>query len=449
MAGTKLSGAGQIRSSNHLQAAAGAAELEGEFTGETLSDKFQALNVSIVQASAKILEAVHEIPKILKQPQSKRASDCGSRDYLLFHIQQQKTLEICTLDNNLYQTYKRVLRNQDKFRVILDEQEIDCSLATAWQVLSFKEEVQQMHPVTAKFLEEVLRIHPSQFHFRIDGEVGFSTTYQDDDQVLKYHGICDKAAYPDSWDAPSQEKPSTKDLNIYCCTVPILGAIEEKTLYQKKELKGNLAQLAAQMHGFVEACQKIHNVYPTRFPGLLIFAKHEDKPTLKTFCALCVLWSLNAGHETRLVSKLLATEREFCAGVEWWLQQCKSLQDFVESRLNQQLSETTPVENSFPLQQFPEEDPEDGSGKDQVGHVRDAGDLSAAIPPFSGKILTSRTLRLQADKQKYNFVPAINIPNWLAVCKASQMAHHWNRQGRAGNDDQRVTDENKQPRLTS
>jgi hypothetical protein len=61
-----------------------------------------------------------------------------------------------------------VLRNQDKFRVILDEQEIDCSLATAWQVLSFKEEVQQMHPVTAKFFEEVLQIHPSQFHFRID-----------------------------------------------------------------------------------------------------------------------------------------------------------------------------------------------------------------------------------------------------------------------------------------
>jgi hypothetical protein len=184
LAGTKLSGAGQIRSSNHLQAAAGAAEREREFTGETLSDKFQALNVSIVQASAKILEAVHEIPKILKQPQSKRASDCGSRDYLLFHIQQQKTLEICTLDDKLYQTYKRVLRNQDKFRVILDEQEIDCSLATAWQVLSFKEEVQQMHPVTAKFLEEVLRIHSSQFHFRIDREVGFSTTYQDDDQVF-------------------------------------------------------------------------------------------------------------------------------------------------------------------------------------------------------------------------------------------------------------------------
>jgi hypothetical protein len=60
-----------------------------------------------------------------------------------------------------------------------------------------------------------------------------------------------------------------------------------------------------------------------------------------------------------------------------------------------------------------------------VGKIKlGADDLSAAILPFSGKILTSRTLQRHADKQKYNFVLAINIPNWLAVCNASQMAHH-------------------------
>jgi hypothetical protein len=429
--------------------AGGAAE--GEIGA--LSTAIQGLCVSVAQTAQtceKVMEAVLALPKVLKECESKRASKCGSRDYHTLCIQPERSLQIPGLGRKTYcGFYKKVLKNQETIKVVVNKAEMVCTLADAWQVLPFDDEVKQMHPVTAKFLELVIQKHSSRFSFKIDTEVGFSTTIYHEEDVFKYHGSCDKAAYFEGIDAPSTKKPETGDLEIYICPVPIFGAIEEKILYQKKTLKADLAQLVAQMQGFVEALQKVHNIYPARFPGLLLFAKNKDKPTLNFFCAFCVLWSQNGGHVTRKVSKLLVTEEEVCAGFEWWLRECKALRDLVAPHMVQKPSQTTHGDPRSPHQQYPEEDSRDGSRTERSGHVSDVGDSPAATQRSTGRALTSRTLQqcLSSNARKYNFVPAIHISEWVASSKAFQEAQRWNRAGKVGSNDHGVVDENLRPNL--
>jgi hypothetical protein len=109
--------------------------------------------------------------------------------------------------------------------------------------------------------------------------------------------------------------------------VPLFGAIEEKALssWKKEQEKRAFAQLAAEMAGFVEAAQAVQTFNYKSFPGLLIGVVESEGR--RHFEGYCVLWTQVREGQRRQVSKLLETQEEFCAGVEWWFQQCELLHD--------------------------------------------------------------------------------------------------------------------------
>ena len=243
-----------------------------------------------------------------------------------------------------------------------------------------------------------------------------------DDTSMRYHGFCDKAAYAASCKVkPKKYRPANKNAcQKFYSPVLIFGAIEEKRKPGDKKFsfKESMAQLAAQMQGFVEAASNVQVVHFTSFPGLLI--QMNDVGGSTRFTAWCVLWSIHeSGRSMRAVSEHLKTPQEFCSGVEWWFEQCEKLLDQALQSSNQ-VREALGIipEEDFPLaSQSPDQDASDGGS----GGKMDTGAASAPNITSSHTLTTTSLQRLE-NQQRHIFTKANNVDNWVSACVSRHQA---------------------------
>lgn len=291
-----------------------------------MEEGFASMQALFVSGQDKLLDALTKKPKA--------SSNCSESDWQKFNFSSKNSLDIPPLSKETFSTvYEKVYNCQEKNLTIKEVRKIEGGKVTVGKNYTFADAMSEwdltqekefMHPLTKYFLTECLTLRSSK-GLKIALEVGFCSSR------YSLHGYADKAAYFDENDSPDDYRPSPSNVSKqFRSPVPLFGAIEEKALngWKKEHEKRAFAQLAAQMAGFVEAAQAVQTFNYKSFPGLLIGVVESEGR--RHFEGYCVLWTQVREGQRRQVSKLLETQEEFCAGVEWWFQQCELLHDAVD-----------------------------------------------------------------------------------------------------------------------
>ena len=372
---------------------------------------------------------IKDIPKqtaeYLRNSALKRGSSCNSKDFNACNFQAEGSLEIPQIDASRYsQVYKPVLESSQKVVMVNSTK---YSLAGAFKNLPFKEEKNEMHPVTEYFLQTCLARRSSEPCLKLDKEVGYFSRRKRGDKFVAVYGFCDKAAYPaTSKVEPGVYRPSTDDIvDGFNSPVQILGAIEEKL--NRNKWKKSLAQLAAQMDGFVEAAKVSQGYRYTRFPGLLIYLGNHDNS--RSLTAQCLLWSVSpSGHESRKLSTLLTTTEEFCSGVEWWFQECELVLETCSARRQAGESFESIPEGDVPSSE--DELAEGGGNKSKTHNTSNKNTVQAdSLMPSSTMGTTSLSCALSEERleafqseQILDLERGIDILEWVSGCRAMHKA---------------------------
>ena len=257
----------------------------------------------------------------------KSGSTCTVSDWQKFTFQSQGSLKIPLLKQETFvNVYQKIYTSEAKCLTFANSQQ-KYSFAGALSHLDLTKEKKIMHPITMHLLTQSLALQASSYDLELADQVGYYS-----DKYCMY-GFADKAACFDFdydptdskavRDHPNNHRPSTENVSkAFYSPVVLLGAIEEKALNSKLDSPA-FAQLASQMAGFVEAARVVKGFNFNSFPGLLIGVEESDGR--RQLVGHCVLWTQENGQEFRQVSKLLRSQKEFCSGIDWWLQQCEAL----------------------------------------------------------------------------------------------------------------------------
>jgi hypothetical protein len=326
---------------------------------EAILEDFVSKQSQVISGQERLLEKLESMTKQLKP-----GSECTVSDWQKFGFQGRGSLKIPILtEESFANVYNKIYTSKKKFKIFPDSPQ-EYSFADALSHLDLAEEKKIMHPITTHLLTQSLARRPS-CGLKLASEVGYYS-----DRYCMY-GFSDKAAFFDfdydpadggEPDSPDNYRPSTRNISQpFYSPVPLLGAIEEKALRRDLDSPA-FAQLAGQMAGFVEAAQVVKSFNYKSFPGLLIGVvesngRHE-------LVGHCVLWTQANGQESRQISKLLRSRKEFCSGVEWWLQQCEALLEAVKKIEHQRRQGRLPLLVSF----------SDASGTGSDQGEKDAGD---------------------------------------------------------------------------
>ena len=276
----------------------------------------------VISVQDKLLERIEGMTRPFKS-----GSTCSVSDWQKFKFQSKGSLKIPLLKEETFvNVYQKIYTSKIKCLTFAGSPQ-KYSFAGALSHSNLRDENKIMHPITMHLLTQSLALRPSSCGLELASQVGYYS-----DRYCMY-GFADKAAWFDfdynptdsqsEKDHPKNYRPSTGNVSDpFYSPVVLLGAIEEKSLNRNLDLPA-FAQLASQMAGFVEAAREVKGFNFNSFPGLLIGVEESDGS-----CQLvghCVLWTQENGQEFRQVSKLLKSQKEFCSGVEWWLQQCEAL----------------------------------------------------------------------------------------------------------------------------
>lgn len=334
----------------------------------------------------------------------KKCSDCTASDWQKFNFQGKGTLHISPLSQKTFSNvYNKVYTSKEKDLTIEKQ---TYSFADALLQLDLTKEKQYMHPLTEHFLTQCLALRPSR-RLHLASEVGFFSN------KYRMYGFADKAAFSDQSvppDSPDNYRPSKENVSKpFNSPIPLLGAIEEKGLKGKLEHPA-FAQLAAQMAGFVEAAQAVKGLNYKSFPGLLIGVIESE--ARRQLVGYCVLWTQERGQQFRQVSKFLKTQKEFCAGVEWWFQQCELLLEAVE-KVSQEHQDSQ--FSSVSYSDVP------GTGADQgEEHAGDKDNLDEA-----STMLESMSFDSAPQETMCNSELSEHYVKSIGICGESKMTESW------------------------